>query len=238
MRLRVHLRRGRRAGPARSSVRGRWSTRWPPPPSIEPTVEATWDISTSLLVQAATASIAYGVVIVLAAWLAGPTHAAVRTRDRLHPLLSSPRLAYGSVAALVLLLVAWGPTPATQKPLGVLLLIVLLVGGMRALRHQVAEGTSRPSAAARSPTRPSPGPASSGPTAGLRRPRRGRACWSGPAPPPFAFTSKPSPLSRTSKRRRSSSRSSMRTAAPGACLPTFCRASRQEKYTALSTSCG
>ena len=107
--------------------------------SIEPTVEAVWDISTSLLVQAATASIAYGVVIVLAAWLAGSTHAAVRTRERLHPVLSSPRLAYGSVAALVLLLVAWGPTPATQKPLGVLLLIVLLVGGMRALRHQVAE---------------------------------------------------------------------------------------------------
>jgi hypothetical protein len=107
--------------------------------AIQPTVEAAWSISTSLLVQAATASIAYGAVIVLAAWLAGSTHAAVRARDRLHPLLSSPRLAYGSVAALVLLLVAWGPTPATQKPLGVLLLIVLLMAGMRALRHQTAQ---------------------------------------------------------------------------------------------------
>jgi hypothetical protein len=106
--------------------------------SIEPTVEATWSISTSLLVQAATASIAYGVVILFAAWLGGPTHAAVRARGWLDPVLREPRLAYGSVAALVLLLVAWGPTPATQKPLGVLLLIVLLVGGMRALRHQTA----------------------------------------------------------------------------------------------------
>ena len=106
--------------------------------SIEPTVQATFSIGTSLLVQAADAAIAYGLVIVLAAWLAGPTHLATRARERLAPVLREARIAYGLVAALVLLLVAWGPTPATQKPLGVLLLIVLLVAGMRALRHQVA----------------------------------------------------------------------------------------------------
>lgn len=112
--------------------------------SIEPTVQATFSIGTSLLVQAADASIAYGLVIVLAAWLAGPTHVATRARERLAPVLREARIAYGLVAALVLLLVAWGPTPATQKPLGVLLLIVLLVAGMRALRHQVA--AERPAA--------------------------------------------------------------------------------------------
>jgi len=104
--------------------------------SVEPAVQATWTISTSLLVQASVAAIGYGVVIVAVAWLAGPTHAAVGVRHRLAPWLRQPRLAYGAVALIVVLLVAWGPTPATRRPLAVLLLAVLLVVGMRALRRQ------------------------------------------------------------------------------------------------------
>ena len=40
---------------------------------VPPAADAAWGIGTSLLVEAATAMLAYGVVIVLAAWLAGPT---------------------------------------------------------------------------------------------------------------------------------------------------------------------
>lgn len=106
--------------------------------SVKPAVEATWTISTSLLHQAAVATVAYGVVIVLAAWLAGPTRAAVATRGGLAPWLREPRFAYGGLAVLVLLVIAWGPTPATQKVLPMLLMIALLIVGMEALRRQTA----------------------------------------------------------------------------------------------------
>jgi hypothetical protein len=106
--------------------------------SAKPAVEATWSISTSLLVEAATATIAYGVVIVLAAWLVGPTGLAVGARRGLAPYLREPRYAYGGLAVIVLLLLAWGPTPATRKFLPALLLIALLVAGVEALRRQTA----------------------------------------------------------------------------------------------------
>ena len=106
--------------------------------SVKPAVESTWAISTSLLVQAAAACVAYGVVIVAAAWLAGPTGFAVRARTRLAPWLQEPRIAYGAVALILVLLVAWGPTPATRRPLAVVLLAGLLFLGMKALRRQTA----------------------------------------------------------------------------------------------------
>jgi hypothetical protein len=104
--------------------------------SVKPAVENTWTISTSLLVQAATATLAYGVVIVFAAWLAGPTRAAVATRAGLAPWLREPRFAYGGLALIVLLVIAWGPTPATQKVVPMLFIIVLLVVGTEVLRRQ------------------------------------------------------------------------------------------------------
>ncbi len=106
--------------------------------SVKPAVDATWSIGTSLLVEAATASIAYGVVIVLAAWLAGPTRAAVATRRALAPWLREPRIAYSALALIVLLIAAWGPTPATRRFLPMLLMIALLIAGMEVLRRQTA----------------------------------------------------------------------------------------------------
>jgi hypothetical protein len=106
--------------------------------SVRPAVEHTWSISTSLLVEAATAGIAYGVVIVLAAWLAGPTRAAVATRSTLAPWLREPGTAYGALAVIVLLVIAWGPTPATRKVLPALVLILLLAFGVEVLRRQTA----------------------------------------------------------------------------------------------------
>jgi hypothetical protein len=106
--------------------------------SVKPAIEATWNIGTSLLQEAAAAALAYGVVIFLAAWLAGPTGVAVGCRRALAPYLRNPRYAYGGLTAIVLVLIAWGPTPATRKPLGVLFLAVLLVAGVEVLRRQTA----------------------------------------------------------------------------------------------------
>jgi Short C-terminal domain len=104
--------------------------------AVEPALANTWSISTSLLVEAATATVVYGIVIVFAAWLAGPTAWATATRRGLAPFLQEPRFAYGGLGAIVLLLLAWGPTPALRKPLPALLLIALLVLGVEALRRK------------------------------------------------------------------------------------------------------
>jgi hypothetical protein len=104
--------------------------------SVKPAVESTWEIATSLLAEAASAAILYGVFAVLAAWLAGPTSLAVATRRGLAPYLREPRYAYGAFALLALLLVAWGPTPAMRRPLSALLLLAFLAIGVEALRRQ------------------------------------------------------------------------------------------------------
>jgi hypothetical protein len=106
--------------------------------SVEPALENTWSISTSLLVEAATATLLYGIVVFFAAWLAGPTAWATSTRRALAPFLREPRFAYGGLALIVLLLVAWGPTPAFRKPVLALILIALMAFGVEVLRRHTA----------------------------------------------------------------------------------------------------
>jgi hypothetical protein len=106
--------------------------------SVKPAVQATWTIETSLLKQAAAATLAYGIVLFLGAWLAGPTRLAVSIRGGLAPFLREPRIAWGGLAAIVLLLVAWAPTPAFRQAVTALILIGLLVLGMEMLRRQTA----------------------------------------------------------------------------------------------------
>jgi hypothetical protein len=106
--------------------------------SVQPAADAAWSIGTSLLVQAATATIAYGVVIVLSAWLAGPTVWAVAVRRALAPYLREPRFAWGAFGVIVLVLLAWAPTPAFRQPILALILIALLALGVEALRRQAS----------------------------------------------------------------------------------------------------
>ena len=106
--------------------------------SVRPAVESVWRIGTSLLNEAAVATIAYGVVIVLGAWLAGPASAAVAIRRALAPYLRDPTYAWGGAAVIVLLVLLWAPTPATRKVVPALLLIALFAVGVEALRRQTA----------------------------------------------------------------------------------------------------
>jgi hypothetical protein len=102
-------------------------------------VEGVLSIYTSLLVEAAVATIGYGLVVVLGAWLAGPTRWAVAVRRALAPYLRAPELAYGALAVLVgVVFLWWAPTPATRNPATALVLIALLVLGLEALRRQTA----------------------------------------------------------------------------------------------------
>ena len=106
--------------------------------AIKPAVQAAWDIETSLLVTVAGATIAYGIVAVLAAWLAGPTSWAVGLRRSLAPYLGEAAYAWGGFAVIVLLLLIWAPTQALRQPLTALILIVLLAFGFELLRRQAA----------------------------------------------------------------------------------------------------
>ena len=120
--------------------------------SIRPAAESAWSISTSLLVEAASASIAYGIVLILAAWLAGPTSWAIALRRNLAPYLREPRIAYSVLALIILLLVWWGPTPALRNAIPALILIALLVLGFEVLRRQAERefpNASRAESAAR-----------------------------------------------------------------------------------------
>ena len=106
--------------------------------AVRPAAEASWSISTSLLVEAASATIADGVVLIGAAWLAGPTAWATATRRTLAPYLREPRLAYGALAVIALILLAWGPTPALRRAIPALALLALLALGVEVLRRQTA----------------------------------------------------------------------------------------------------
>jgi hypothetical protein len=104
--------------------------------SSQPAVQATWDIGTSLLTTAAGAMIAYGIAIIFAAWLAGPTRPATAVRRTLAPYLRQPRIAYAGLALILVLLFWWSPTPGFSRLLPSLILIALLALGTEMLRRR------------------------------------------------------------------------------------------------------
>ena len=108
-------------------------------PSNKPAAHQVWNIGTSLLRDIAVAMIAYGIVIVASAWLAGPTRPATEIRKALAPSLrDSPAVAYCTVGGVLVLLVLIGPTPAFRNIVWILVFAVLLAYGVTMLRRQTA----------------------------------------------------------------------------------------------------
>jgi hypothetical protein len=104
----------------------------------KPAFEAVWGIATSLLATVARSALAFGVLVFLAAWLAGPTALATALRREAAPYVRAHQAtAYVAAAALFLILVAWAPVTAFHKPLGMLVLAVLLAIGAELLRLQI-----------------------------------------------------------------------------------------------------
>jgi hypothetical protein len=103
----------------------------------EPAADAAWSIATSQLVEIGQGMVVYGLVIVLAAWLAGPTASATWIRRSTTPYLRQPRVAYSALAVLLVLIFWWGPTEGSRRLVPSLLLIGLLALGVEALRRQV-----------------------------------------------------------------------------------------------------
>lgn len=98
-----------------------------------------WEIGTELLRDLAWAIVAYGIAFVVAAWIAGPTRWARALRRWLAPTLRErPLVVYGVALLLFLLFLLWGPTGATQRFVGILVLAALVVTGIELLRRQTA----------------------------------------------------------------------------------------------------
>jgi hypothetical protein len=108
--------------------------------SVRPAGQAAWHIGTRMLQQVAQACVVLGIPLVVAALLAGPTRPAIAFRRAAAPVLRDrPGIAYSVMALLVLIIVAWGPIPATRKPIPVLLLFILSMLGVAALARQTEE---------------------------------------------------------------------------------------------------
>jgi hypothetical protein len=122
--------------------------------AVRPAGNATWAIATELLRDVGIALLAYGIVGLVGAWLAGPTRLAVGARRRLAPTFrEQPAIVFGAVAFVYLLVIVWGPTAATRQLLGIIIFGVLIFLGVEVLRRQtLAEfppaGLTRPDAPA------------------------------------------------------------------------------------------
>jgi Short C-terminal domain len=104
-----------------------------------PAVRATVGIGTQILGEIAAAFILFGLVVVVAAWFAGPARPAVASRRSIAPFLRErPGPTYAVVAVLLLLIFIWQPIPATGTLIGILVFTALALLGTELLRRQTA----------------------------------------------------------------------------------------------------
>jgi hypothetical protein len=109
-------------------------------PANRPAAHQVLAIGTSLLYNIAIAVITYGLLIVLAAWLAGRTRPALAVRRTLAPLLREhPAYVYAVAAVLLLFVVLWGPFPSTRELFPIIGFVIVLGLGIHALRAMTAQ---------------------------------------------------------------------------------------------------
>ncbi len=108
-------------------------------PENKPAAHQVWAIATTLLYDIAVAVVVYGLVFVVAAWVAGHTRPARALRRMLAPTLrTQPVAAYIAAYVALLLVIFWGPTPATRQLAYIIVFIVLIALAVTALRNQTA----------------------------------------------------------------------------------------------------
>src|SRR5829696_5537336 len=96
-----------------------------------------WEISTSLLQSIATSVIVFGVLFVVASYLASPHNGAVSIRQAMAPTLRDrPGIIWSAFATVALLAVIIWPPSGTRQLVLTLLLIALAGAGVEALRRE------------------------------------------------------------------------------------------------------
>jgi hypothetical protein len=103
----------------------------------KPPVHHVWLIETQILGDIGVALFAYGLLVLVAGWLGGPTRPAFAIRRFLAPTFRDrPFVVYGVAAAVFLIVIAWGPTNATRQLVGIAILAALLGLGLEVWRRQ------------------------------------------------------------------------------------------------------
>ena len=121
----------------------------------KPAVLTAWVVETNLLRDIAIALIAYGILTILGAFLAGPSRPATAIRRAAAPTLKEhPALFYAGAAVLFLIVIAWGPTAATRQLVGALILAALFFGGLEVWRRQAIREAAASEAAPGDPQKP------------------------------------------------------------------------------------
>jgi hypothetical protein len=98
---------------------------------------AIWWVATERLGAANLTTVIVGLLLLIGTWFAGPGRRAVASRRNLTPYLRDPAVAYGTYAAIVLVLLVWAPVPAASDPVIAPVLIILGAIGIEALRRIV-----------------------------------------------------------------------------------------------------
>jgi hypothetical protein len=107
--------------------------------AVRPAASAAWSILTSLLVELSVATICIGALVALAGLLGGRSRSATATRHALAPYLRDRAdIVFAATGVALLLVFVWGPIAATQKLLGIVVLVVLALLGVELLRRQTA----------------------------------------------------------------------------------------------------
>ena len=105
--------------------------------SVRAAAKDVWTVLTSLLAQSAVAGIFVGLVTVLAMWFSGPGKRATAGRKWLAPAFRDHALiVHGTLAAVLLIFLAWGPAGTPRRFLAVVILVILAFVGLEILRRQ------------------------------------------------------------------------------------------------------
>jgi len=123
----------------RSILKGQITNALTSDASLQVTIHDVYGIATAILKDVASGAIFAGILLVAAAWFAGPARPARASRQAIAPFLREQTVAtFGIVGGLLILLFIWDPIPATGKPIGILVFIVLALLGTYLLIQQTA----------------------------------------------------------------------------------------------------
>ena len=100
---------------------------------------AVWNIVSAGLIDITKTMAAVGIVGIAGTWLVGPSQRAARARGYVGPLIENAWYAFGGLAVVLLLIIAWGPTRGARTPVTIIIVTALAVVGLLLLRRQTAD---------------------------------------------------------------------------------------------------
>jgi hypothetical protein len=105
--------------------------------SVKPAAVVFWTTFTTLLRESAIAGVLIGVLGLVWTWLSGPTRRAVAIRQWLAPTFRDrAALVHGTLAAVILLVLLWGPVGAPRRLISLVVVTGLAFLGLELLRRQ------------------------------------------------------------------------------------------------------